>query len=104
MLTLSIQSDDRRPVSARVDRLPCRIGKHRDNEVVLPSWRVARVHAEIHKLERGFKLVDCGSIGGTPSWSQTSADSNCQHRINTSYKATSRLKAWPTTWPSCAAL
>lgn len=65
MLTLSIQTDDRRPVTTRVERLPCRIGKHRDNEVVLPSWRVARVHAEIHRLERGFKLVDCGSIGGT---------------------------------------
>lgn len=65
MLTLSIQSDDQRPLLHKVDRMPCRIGKHRDNEVVLPSWRVARVHAEIHPLERGFKLIDCGSIGGT---------------------------------------
>jgi pilus assembly protein CpaF len=65
MLTVIVESDDRRETVHRVSRLPCRIGKSRDAEVCLPSWRVARVHAEILAIDRGFKLIDCGSIGGT---------------------------------------
>ena len=65
MLNLCIESDDSRPRSLRIERFPCRIGRHRDNEVVLASWRAAKVHAEIQRIERGFKLVDGGSILGT---------------------------------------
>lgn len=65
MLSILVESDDRRPTAVSVQRFPCRIGKARDAEVQLPGWRVARVHAEIHRLDHGFKLVDRGSIGGT---------------------------------------
>ncbi|MFT3804530.1 MAG: ATPase, T2SS/T4P/T4SS family [Burkholderiaceae bacterium] len=65
MLTLSIESEDSRPLLVQVDTFPCRIGRRRGNEIVLPSWRVARVHARIVRQDRGYKLIDGGSILGT---------------------------------------
>ena len=65
MITITIEADGLPARSVRVDRLPCRIGRHRHCAVQLPSWRVARVHAELQRMERGLRLVDCGSIGGT---------------------------------------
>ncbi len=65
MLTLTIEAEGRAPRTLTVERFPCRIGRRDDNEIVLDSWRVARRHAEIHRIERGVKVVDCGSIGGT---------------------------------------
>ncbi|HWS74327.1 MAG TPA: ATPase, T2SS/T4P/T4SS family [Quisquiliibacterium sp.] len=65
MTTITIETDGLPMRSVRVERFPCRIGRHRQCEVQLPSWRVARVHAEIHRMERGLRLVDSGSIGGT---------------------------------------
>ncbi len=65
MLTLSVQTDEGSARSVRIDRFPARIGRRPDNAVHLPGWRVARVHAEIVRIEHGFKLVDRGSLGGT---------------------------------------
>ena len=65
MITITIEADGLPMRSVHVDRLPCRIGRHRHCGVQLHSWRVARVHAELHRMERGLRLVDCGSIGGT---------------------------------------
>ncbi|MEO6269353.1 MAG: ATPase, T2SS/T4P/T4SS family, partial [Lautropia sp.] len=65
MLEVVIEEDGRAPRSVRVERFPCRIGKARDAEVALPGWRVGRVHAEIHRVGRGLKLVDLGTLGGT---------------------------------------
>ncbi|MGD9946082.1 MAG: ATPase, T2SS/T4P/T4SS family [Burkholderiaceae bacterium] len=65
MLTLIIETDGEAPRTLRLSSFPSRIGRLRDSPVRLPSWRVAGVHAEIHRIERGFKLVDCGSLGGT---------------------------------------
>jgi len=65
MLTLIIEADGEPARTVRVERFPCRIGRHRGAEVVLSSWRVARRHAEIHRMEQGFRLLDLGSIGGT---------------------------------------
>jgi pilus assembly protein CpaF len=65
MITITIEADGLPMRSVRIDRLPCRIGRHRQCGVQLHSWRVARVHAELHRMERGLRLVDCGSIGGT---------------------------------------
>jgi pilus assembly protein CpaF len=65
MLNLIIEADGEPSRTVAVEDFPCRLGRHRSAEVVLSSWRVARWHAEIHRLETGFKLVDLGSIGGT---------------------------------------
>ncbi len=65
MLEVVIEEEGRAPRSVRVERFPCRIGKARDAEVALPGWRVGRVHAEIHRVGRGLKLVDLGTLGGT---------------------------------------
>jgi len=65
MLTLIIEADGEPARTVHVERFPCRIGRHRGAEVVLASWRVARWHAEIHRMEQGFRLLDLGSIGGT---------------------------------------
>ena len=64
-LSLMIEADGETSRAVHVERFPCRIGRHRGAEVVLGSWRVARWHAEIHRLAQGFKLQDLGSIGGT---------------------------------------
>ncbi|MGA0797509.1 MAG: FHA domain-containing protein, partial [Quisquiliibacterium sp.] len=65
LLTLIIEADGEQPRTVAVTEFPCRIGRHKSAEVVLGSWRVARWHAEIHRLDGGFKLLDLGSIGGT---------------------------------------
>jgi pilus assembly protein CpaF len=65
MLTLIIEADGAAPRALRLARFPSRIGRQADSDVRLAGWRVARLHAEIHRIERGFKLVDRGSLGGT---------------------------------------
>ena len=65
MLDVVIEEDGRQPRSVRVERFPCRIGKARDSEIALASWRVGRVHAEIHRFGRSLKLVDLGTLAGT---------------------------------------
>lgn len=65
MLMLIIEADGLAPRRVTIDALPCRIGRRRDNAVVLDSWRVARVHAEIHAMEHGVRLVDAGALSGT---------------------------------------
>ena len=65
MIILTIEADGLPSRRVVVPRLPCRIGRRKDNEVVLDSWRVARVHAEIHRMARGCRLVDAGALSGT---------------------------------------
>jgi pilus assembly protein CpaF len=65
MFMLTVEADGAEPRRLTVTRLPCRIGRRRDAEVVLDSWRVARVHAEIHEVEHGLRLVDGGALSGT---------------------------------------
>jgi len=65
MLTLSVETDEGSARNLRIERFPARIGRRPDSAVHLPGWRVARVHAEIVRIEQGFKLVDRGSLGGT---------------------------------------
>ena len=65
MLTVIVEAAGEAPRALRLARFPSRIGRRPDSEVRLPGWRVARLHAEIHRVERGFKLVDRGSLGGT---------------------------------------
>ncbi|MFO1300400.1 MAG: ATPase, T2SS/T4P/T4SS family [Burkholderiaceae bacterium] len=65
MLTLIVEADGETPRALRLARFPSRIGRQADSDVRLAGWRVARLHAEIHRIERGFKLVDRGSLGGT---------------------------------------
>src|SRR5690606_24079287 len=65
MLSLIVEADGEAPRALRLTRFPSVIGRQPDCAVRLPSWRVARAHAEIHRIEHGFKLVDRGSLGGT---------------------------------------
>ena len=65
MLDVVIEEDGKPARSVRVGRFPCRIGKAKDSEVALAGWRVGRLHAEIHRVGRGLKLVDLGTLGGT---------------------------------------
>lgn len=65
MLEVVIHEEGRDGRTVRVNRFPCRIGRGRDNEVQLGGWRVARVHAELHRMGPGIKLVDMGTISGT---------------------------------------
>jgi pilus assembly protein CpaF len=54
-------------VSTRIAlaEFPCGIGRGKDNAVILPGWRVAKMHAQIHKSERILRLVDSGTLNGT---------------------------------------
>ncbi len=65
MLILSVETGASAARTVRIERFPARIGRHDDSAVLLPGWRVARFHAEIVRIEHGFKLVDRGSLGGT---------------------------------------
>ena len=65
MIIVSIEADGLPARRVVVPRLPCRIGRRKDNEIVLDSWRVARVHARIERMERGCRLVDAGALSGT---------------------------------------
>lgn len=64
MLTLSIQSDDQRPLLHKVDHaVPDRQASRQRGCAAQLACRPGP--CRIHPLERGFKLIDCGSIGGT---------------------------------------
>ncbi len=65
MIEIAIESDLQPTRRVTVSRFPCRIGRRRDNEIVLESWRVARVHAEIRPIDAGYRLVDRGTLTGT---------------------------------------
>ena len=65
MLTLIVETDGAMPKALKLTRFPSRIGRQADSAVRLAGWRVARTHAEIHRIDNGFKLVDRGSLGGT---------------------------------------
>jgi len=65
MLLISIEQAGHPARTHHVDRLPCRIGRARDCELSLPSWRVGRIHAELHVAGRAVRIVDAGTLGGT---------------------------------------
>jgi pilus assembly protein CpaF len=65
MLRISVAPANSAPVVIEVLSLPCKIGKATSNEVILPSWRASRQHAEIRQSRVGLKLVDLGSLSGT---------------------------------------
>lgn len=65
MYLIHIEQPGQAPRQVTLSQLPCRIGRGRECEVVLPSWRVARVHAEMHHGESGMRLLDRGSLTGT---------------------------------------
>jgi pilus assembly protein CpaF len=65
MLKLSIVEQGKPAREESFDSFPVAIGRGSGNAVVLPGWKVARTHAEIHQLGSGYKLVDKGSLAGT---------------------------------------
>ena len=69
MLLISIEQADQPALIHRIERLPCRVGRSRDCELVLAGWRVGRVHAQL-QIELGAKgrvvrITDAGTLGGT---------------------------------------
>jgi len=69
MLLISIEQADQPALIHRIERLPCRIGRSRDCELVLAGWRVGRVHAQL-QIEpvakgRAVRITDAGTLGGT---------------------------------------
>ena len=69
MLLISIEQSDQAALIHRVERLPCRIGRSRDCELVLAGWRVGRVHAQL-QIEpsasgRAVRITDAGTLSGT---------------------------------------
>jgi pilus assembly protein CpaF len=69
MLLISIEQADQPALIHRIERLPCRIGRSRDCELVLAGWRVGRVHAqlqiEMSAKGRVVRITDAGTLGGT---------------------------------------
>ena len=63
---LSVCDDDGVLLSThKLDAFPCKIGRAKDNDVVLPGWRVGKTHAQIQRSERILRLIDCGTLNGT---------------------------------------
>jgi pilus assembly protein CpaF len=46
-------------------QFPCKIGRARENQIVLPGWSVGRVHLELVQSGRMIRVIDGGSLGGT---------------------------------------
>lgn len=65
MLEIVIEEDGRESRTVQVSQFPCQIGRGKEVPVQLSGWRIARVHAELHRVGRGIKLVDLGTIVGT---------------------------------------
>jgi pilus assembly protein CpaF len=65
MLRVTVQEEGKTPRVLAFARFPVRVGRGSGNDIALPGWKVARVHAEIHQLGGGFKLIDRGSLAGT---------------------------------------
>jgi pilus assembly protein CpaF len=65
VLLIAIEQPGLAPRTVSVETLPCRIGRSRDCELPLPSWRVGRVHATVLVAGRAARIVDGGTLGGT---------------------------------------
>ncbi len=65
MLFIYVRHPEHGSSRSIIESFPCRIGRQADNGLVLAGWRVARVHAEIERQAHGYRLKDCGSLGGT---------------------------------------
>ena len=65
MLMIAIEQPGRATRTQRVEQGRCRIGRSRDCELQLASWRVGRVHAEVFVAGRVARIVDGGTLGGT---------------------------------------
>jgi hypothetical protein len=59
----SLELPDGRRV--RLTRLPCRLGRARENDIVVEDATVSRHHAEIRRQGAGLVIVDLGSTNGT---------------------------------------
>jgi pilus assembly protein CpaF len=64
-LKVTVIEEGKPPRMQSFDRFPVVVGRAASNGVTLHGWKVARVHAEIHQLGTGFKLIDRGSLSGT---------------------------------------
>ena len=69
MLLISIEQSDQAALIHRIERLPCRIGRSRDCELMLAGWRVGRVHAQL-QIEpsargRAVRITDAGTLSDT---------------------------------------
>jgi pilus assembly protein CpaF len=64
-LKVTVIEEGKPPKMHSFDRFPVVVGRAASNDIALHGWKVARVHAEIHQLGTGFKLVDRGSLSGT---------------------------------------
>lgn len=64
ILSITILDTDRKIDLALTDR-PIRIGRHQDNEIVIPDSRVSRTHLIVERSGDGFRLQDPSSHNGT---------------------------------------
>ncbi|MEM9071917.1 MAG: sigma 54-interacting transcriptional regulator [Myxococcota bacterium] len=64
-LALVVLTGDGRGDEFIMDGAICRIGKSRENDLVLPDQTVSRAHCEIVREARGYLLRDLGSTNGT---------------------------------------
>ncbi len=65
MINIMIESPDAQRTVVPVTDFPCVVGRRRNCQVVLASWRVAARHAEIRRSGTLLTVVDAGTLGGT---------------------------------------
>ena len=75
MLTLFIEQSGQAARTEHIVRLPARLGRDRDCDVVLTGWRVGRHHAQIVGTGPSLRLQDLGSLSGTLINGQRMAES-----------------------------
>jgi pilus assembly protein CpaF len=65
VLLISVEVPGQPLRTVRIERSPCRIGRSRECDLLLSSWRVGRLHAEVFCDGRSARIVDRGTLAGT---------------------------------------
>jgi pilus assembly protein CpaF len=48
-----------------IEKFPCKVGRNRENQLVLSGWSVGRTHLELIQVDKAIRVVDAGSLSGT---------------------------------------
>ena len=65
MPELSTLSEDGKILTYKIEKDTLKVGRAKDNDVLLKDQTVSRKHAELNKTTAGYLLKDLGSHNGT---------------------------------------
>jgi pilus assembly protein CpaF len=48
-----------------IDRFPCKVGRAKESQVILPGWSIGKTHLELVQIDNMIRVIDLGSLSGT---------------------------------------